>query len=79
MPMHQHTRLRAILIVLSLSAAAAMAAAAQTNLGEVRGYIKESWRTLARSLRDLPAAARDPKFRRAPGNPLPVYIASTEG
>jgi alpha,alpha-trehalase len=44
----------------------------------VRQYIKQSWHTLTRSARDLPLAAPDPKIRRAPGEPAPVYLAADE-
>jgi alpha,alpha-trehalase len=44
----------------------------------VRQYIKQSWHTLTRSARDLPRAAPDPKIRRAPGEPAPVYLAADE-
>jgi alpha,alpha-trehalase len=44
----------------------------------VRQYIKQSWHTLTRSARDLPRAAPDPKFRRALGEPAPVYLAADE-
>jgi len=48
------------------------------RLAAVRDYIKKSWVTLRRSLRDLPAAARDPKLRLPPGTPWPVYVPSGE-
>ena len=44
----------------------------------IRQYIKQSWQTLTRSVRDLPRAAPDPKFRRADGKPAPVYVAADE-
>jgi alpha,alpha-trehalase len=44
----------------------------------LRTYIKEAWTTLARSNRDLPAAAVDPKLHLPPGRPYPVYLAPTE-
>ena len=44
----------------------------------IRQYIKQSWHTLTRSARDLPRAAPDPKIRRAPGEPAPVYLAADE-
>ena len=44
----------------------------------VRHYIKQSWQTLTRSVRDLPRAAPDPKFRRAAGVPAPIYVAADE-
>jgi hypothetical protein len=48
------------------------------RLAAVRDYIKKSWTTLSRSLRDLPAAARDPKLHLAEGTPWPVYIPPRE-
>jgi len=47
-------------------------------IAAVRHYIKDSWHTLTRSARDLPRAAPDPKMRRAPGKPAPVYLAADE-
>jgi alpha,alpha-trehalase len=51
-------------------------AAARVNV--VRAYIRQTWHTLTRSARDLPRAAPDPKIRRAPGEPAPVYLAADE-
>jgi alpha,alpha-trehalase len=51
---------------------------AAERIAEVRRYIKAGWSTLSRSLRDLPAAAQDPKMAHTPGQPWPVYYASTE-
>ena len=48
------------------------------RLAAVREYIKKSWTTLSRSLRDLPAAARDPKLHLPPGTPWPVYFPPRE-
>jgi alpha,alpha-trehalase len=48
------------------------------RLAAVRDYIKKSWITLSRSLRDLPAAARDPKLHLPPGTPWPVYVPARE-
>jgi alpha,alpha-trehalase len=48
------------------------------RLAAVREYIKKSWTTLSRSLRDLPAAARDPKLHLPPGAPWPVYFPPRE-
>ena len=48
------------------------------RLGAVRDYIMKSWTTLRRSLRDLPAAARDPKLHLAEGKPWPVYVSPRE-
>jgi alpha,alpha-trehalase len=49
-----------------------------TQTAAVRRYIKETWHTLTRSVRDLPRAAPDPKLHRAPGEPAPVYLAADE-
>jgi alpha,alpha-trehalase len=48
------------------------------RIATVRQYIKQSWRTLTRSASDFPRAAPDPKIRRAPGEPAPVYLAADE-
>lgn len=48
------------------------------RLAAVREYIKKSWTTLSRSNQDLPAAARDPKMARPPGQPWPVYVSPRE-
>jgi alpha,alpha-trehalase len=48
------------------------------RLAAVREYIKKSWTTLTRSLRDLPAAARDPKLHLPAGTPWPVYFPPRE-
>ena len=48
------------------------------RLAAVRDYIKKSWTTLSRSLRDLPAAARDPKLHLPAGTPWPVYFPPRE-
>src|SRR5919109_3885345 len=47
-------------------------------LDDIRHYIKASWTTLTRSAKDLPAAARDPKLPRKPGEPWPVYLSPKE-
>jgi len=48
------------------------------RLAPLREYIKKSWTTLRRSLRDLPAAARDPKLHLPAGTPWPVYFPPRE-
>ena len=48
------------------------------RLAAVREYIMKSWTTLRRSLRDLPAAARDPKLHLGEGKPWPVYVSPRE-
>ena len=52
--------------------------AAPARVADVRGYIKRTWKTLTRSLADLPAAAPDPKMPHTPGDPWPVFIAANE-
>jgi alpha,alpha-trehalase len=47
-------------------------------LRELRSYIKKAWTTLSRSNRDLTAAAPDPKMKRAPDQPWPVYVSVSE-
>jgi len=49
-----------------------------TQIADVRAYIRQTWHTLTRSTRDLPKAAPDPKIRRGPGEPSPVYLAADE-
>src|SRR5437773_11118967 len=51
---------------------------AVARIGAVRQYIKRTWTVLTRSTRDLPRAAPDPKIRRAPDEPSPVYVAADE-
>jgi alpha,alpha-trehalase len=48
------------------------------RVGAVREHIKKSWATLTRSNKDLPAAAVDPKFKRAPNERWPVYLSPRE-
>jgi alpha,alpha-trehalase len=48
------------------------------RLAAVRDYIKKSWTTLSRSLRDLPKAARDPKLHLEEGKPSPVYFSTRQ-
>jgi alpha,alpha-trehalase len=79
-------RLRPVALLLALAAChparpAAPApedALAPARVTRVRRYIKESWQTLTRSERDLPVAARDPKFPHPPGAPWPVYLSPLE-
>jgi alpha,alpha-trehalase len=47
------------------------------RIGEVRKYIKEGWTTLTRSVRDLPAAAPDPKMKAHRGA-WTVYVSPRE-
>jgi alpha,alpha-trehalase len=76
-------RLIAICLALTLLGAPGHAAGqapfpSAERITAVRQYIKQSWHTLTRSARDLPRAAPDPKIRRAPGEPAPVYLAADE-
>jgi alpha,alpha-trehalase len=74
--------------VLAFYLASAMAAAAApppeadalspARVAAVRAYIKDGWKTLTRSTRDLAKAAPDPKFPRAAGQPWPVYLPPAE-
>src|SRR5438552_6070168 len=83
---HYRNRLRALVaLCLALTLTGAITDASQqtafpqaARVSAVRGYIKQTWRTLTRSARDLPKAAPDPKFRRAAGEPSPVYLAADE-
>jgi len=47
------------------------------RIQEVRAYIKQAWTTLTRSVRDLPAAAPDPKLKTHRGA-WPVYVSARE-
>jgi alpha,alpha-trehalase len=68
--------LAAVLVAVTLAANANVQdLSAPERLDEIRKYIKSSWSTLTRSTRDLPAAARDPKLPRKPGEPWPVYVS----
>ncbi|HJR61604.1 MAG TPA: trehalase family glycosidase [Vicinamibacterales bacterium] len=78
-------RLTALLVVLGVAGGRAGLDAGQqaalppaTQIAEVRKHIKSAWSTLTRSNRDLPAAAIDPKLRRPPGSPWPVYVSRRE-
>jgi len=69
----------ALTLVTALESAGGQASfPAAERIAAVRQYIKQSWQTLTRSARDLPRAAPDPKIRRAPGEPAPVYLAADE-
>jgi alpha,alpha-trehalase len=48
------------------------------QLDALRQYIKTSWSTLTRTMKDLPAAAHDPKLPRSPAQPWPVYLSPKE-
>ena len=69
---------------LAASVLGAAALAAETDplsperLAPVRAYIHSGWTTLARSNRDLPKAAVDPKFPRPAGGAWPVYVPPRE-
>ena len=66
-----------VLCVLPPSPVAGQRATPQ-QLEALQKYIKDSWRTLARSHRELPVAAADPKFPVPEDQPLPVYISRRE-
>lgn len=67
-----------------VAGAATLAAGAENHpltperVAPVRAYIKSGWTTLARSNRDLPKAAVDPKFPRPAGGAWPVYLPPRE-
>src|SRR5262249_27810115 len=65
-----------LLVVTSTAAQQAIPSAPQVRA--VRQYIKLTWTTLTRSIRDLPRAAPDPKMPTAPDRRWPVYIAADE-
>jgi alpha,alpha-trehalase len=46
-----------------------------TGVARLRGYIRDAWRPLTRTLRDLPRAAQDPKVPHTPGTPWVIYVA----
>jgi alpha,alpha-trehalase len=76
-------RALAVLAVLSCRPATPAVPAHEGPLGpnrveRVRRYINKSWPVLTRSNRDLPVAARDPKFPHQEGTPWPVYLAPSE-
>jgi alpha,alpha-trehalase len=48
------------------------------QLDALRAYIKKTWTTLTRSLKDVPAAARDPKLHKPDGARWPLYISRLE-
>src|SRR5688572_9540522 len=84
-PRWRAARLTALLVVLGVAGGLAGLDAGQqavlppaTQIAEVRKHIKTAWSTLTRSNRDLPAAAIDPKLRRPPGSPWPVYVSRRE-
>ena len=65
-------------VTLDTAAQADRRRATAAQLRAARRYIKQSWRTLARSNRGLAAAAADPKFKPAPDGRWPVYVSRTE-
>ncbi len=75
-----HTRRLFALLILAATLASAQTVALPDPalVARMRGYVKMSWDTLARSNRDLPHALPDPKMPRKPGEPWPLYIAATE-
>ncbi|MEM8809548.1 MAG: trehalase family glycosidase [Cyanobacteria bacterium P01_G01_bin.38] len=48
------------------------------QIGAVRVYIKQTWRTLSRSLEHIVEAAKDEKVEHAPNTPWPVYVSHLE-
>src|SRR4029453_7989625 len=76
------TKSNAALALFGLALAGAPDASAQQlppreRLQEVRKYIKQGWTTLTRSVRDLPAAAPDPKMKAHRGA-WPLYLSPRE-
>ncbi len=76
------TKSNAALALLGLVLAGAPCSDAQElpspeRIQEVRAYIKQAWTTLTRSVRDLPAAAPDPKLKAHRGA-WPVYLSARE-
>ena len=76
------TQSNAALALLGLVLAGAPGSDAQElpspeRIQEVRAYIKQAWTTLTRSVRDLPAAAPDPKLKTHRGA-WPVYVSARE-
>jgi alpha,alpha-trehalase len=67
-----------LLLVLAATARADEAPLTADRLAPLRAYIHQAWRDLARSSRDLLAAAADPKLNLPPGRPWPVYVSSHE-
>lgn len=49
-----------------------------TDINKVRTYIKQTWKTLTRSQKDLLAAAKDPKIEHESSQPWLVYISPHE-
>jgi alpha,alpha-trehalase len=74
------TRAAAAVLIIGLAALpiAGQGLPTPRQVEEVTKYIKANWTTLTRSTRDLPAAARDPKLPRKPGEPWPVYVSPRE-
>ena len=77
-------RRRLIVAVCAIEVACALIAGPSQSLPDdshlqrLRGYIKMSWTTLSRSIRDLPQALPDPKIPRKPGQPWLLYISPRE-
>ncbi len=73
------TRISAALLALALASTAwAAGLPAPAEMARLREYIKTSWTTLTRSVKDLPAAAPDPKLHLAKGERWPVYLPARE-
>ncbi len=52
--------------------------AVSSPVASIQTYIKQNWKTLERSDRDLAKAAVDPKFKPLPNGKWPVYIPAGE-
>ncbi|MEO0455541.1 MAG: trehalase family glycosidase [Cyanobacteria bacterium P01_A01_bin.114] len=48
------------------------------QISAVRTYIRQTWRTLSRSLEHIVEAAKDEKVEHAPDTPWPVYVSHLE-
>ncbi len=77
-------RRRLIVAVCAIELACTLIAGSSQSLPDgpqlepLRGYIKMSWTTLSRSIRDLPQALPDPKIPRKPGQPWLLYVSRKE-
>jgi alpha,alpha-trehalase len=81
--MTKRCRLLTVVCGVALACATVRASASQelpdaAQLQRLRAYIKMSWTTLTRSIRDLPQALPDPKMPRNPGDRWLLYVSPTE-
>ncbi len=67
-----------LVLFLLLAVACWPQAAPQPATQPVLDYIRQSWKTLTRSNRDIARAAPDPKFQPETGSRWPVYVARDE-